>query len=62
MYDGVSPNRYMDLFKIKNNDRKKDNNKLSEARPRYQLTLENLQTLESILGILLPEDFRYIET
>lgn len=62
MYDGVSPNRYMDLFKIKNEDRKKEHIKLSEARPKYQLTLENLQTLESLLGILLPEDFKYIET
>ena len=59
MYDGVSPNRYFDLFKIRNEDRKKDPIPLSLAKPKYQLSLHSLDTLESLCGITLPDDFKY---
>jgi len=52
LYDGVSPNRYMQLFKM-NEAQRKDNNgsvlrpKLKDVGPRYTETLEALYTLES---------------
>lgn len=61
MYDGVSPNRYMDLFKLNNQNRKDANLKPNEAKPRYQLTLEDLKALEALTGKSLPSSFRYKE-
>jgi len=52
LYDGVSPNRYKQLFKMSDNQRKDQfgnlhKPKLKEAVPKYTETLEALYTLES---------------
>ena len=52
LYDGVSPNRYIQMFKMRDNQRKdKTGNvirpKLKDAIPKYTETLEALYTLES---------------
>ncbi|MGD0582297.1 MAG: anti-phage dCTP deaminase [Bacteroidales bacterium] len=61
MYDGVSPNRYMDLFKMTNENRKEEMPKPPDAKPRYQLTLEDLKALESLTGKSLPNTFVFTE-
>jgi deoxycytidylate deaminase len=61
MYDGVSPNRYIDLFKITSDNRKNDMAKPGIAKPKYQLTLEDLKALESLTAKLLPDSFKYVE-
>jgi deoxycytidylate deaminase len=61
MYDGVSPNRYMDLFKMNNENRKGKLPKPTDAKPRYQLTLEDLKALESLTGKSLPNTFVFTE-
>uniref|UniRef100_UPI004049E266 anti-phage dCTP deaminase n=2 Tax=Flavobacterium sp. TaxID=239 RepID=UPI004049E266 len=51
MYDGVSPNRYIDLFKMSDSDsRKKNGNKLlkkkKDASPRKSISLDAIPYLE----------------
>lgn len=59
MYDGVSPNRYIDLFKSSKDNRKDDPIPNKEAKPKYQLTLAKLEALEALASQLIPEDFKY---
>lgn len=59
MYDGVSPNRYMDLFKINGEDRKRELLRPSDSKPKYQLTTEDLKALESLTAKSLPDGFVY---
>jgi deoxycytidylate deaminase len=52
LYDGVSPNRYMQLFKVneqsrKNKEGKVNKQKQKDAFPKFTETLEALYTLES---------------
>jgi len=54
-FDGVAPNRYLDLFKMKPGSRKEKNNgkliqvKRSEAEAKISKTLEALSTLEGLV-------------
>jgi deoxycytidylate deaminase len=52
LYDGVSPNRYMQLFKVNEQSRKNSEGKVNkpkqkDASPKFTETLEALYTLES---------------
>lgn len=50
-FDGVAPNRYMDLFRMRNDSRKKDGKKqivnLREATPKIDVTLQAMPVLEA---------------
>ncbi len=61
MYDGVAPNRYIDLFKNIKDNRKSKPIPTKIAKPKFQLTLADLEALESLVQRLIPKNFKYAD-
>ncbi len=59
MYDGVAPTRYLNLFRMYVDNRKLNPISSCDAKPKYQVTLENLQALESLTTRDLPDELIY---
>jgi deoxycytidylate deaminase len=58
-YDGIAPGRYLDMFRVRDGGRKRHGSVLPlapmNARPPYDVTLESIPTLESVVVRKLPK-------